>query len=260
MRITRLVRHSFHLSRERFQLPEDRYADWALLAAQGGRFAYELASDEGTVARGFSQYGDVLLCPPGYVLRRDALEPVLFHFAEFAVDDPRDLPIGNVRVSDLQRLDSTFACLKDWQQDVPDRRDDSEGEHLLLDLLYLTVRARRQAERRENRCGDPLMEQAAAYIRQHALEGRLSLQQLAERLRIGPSQLTRRFQAAYGVSPVRYATEARLAKARALLADAELTLDEIAERCGFQNAFYFSRVFTKYMKSSPSAYRKTHWV
>ncbi|WP_309121574.1 helix-turn-helix transcriptional regulator [Paenibacillus sp.] len=104
------------------------------------------------------------------------------------------------------------------------------------------------------------MERAAAYIRQHALEGRLSLQQLAERLRIGPSQLTRRFQAAYGVSPVRYATEARLAKARALLSDAELTLDEIAEQCGFQNAVYFSRVFTKYMKSSPSAYRKTHWV
>lgn len=257
MKIDRLVRHSFHLSKSQFQLPEDRYSHWVLLAAQRGRFAYELADDEAMRAQGVSQYGDLLLCPPGCTLRRAALEPVLFHFAEFSVDAPRELPIGNIRIADMQRLDSTFACLRAWQQDALGSRDEEEVEHLLLDLLYLAMRALRQAREREQRRVDPLMDDAASCIRQDALEGRLSLQQVASRLSVAPSQLTRRFQAAYGVTPVRYAAEVRLEKARALLADDELSLEAVAEQCGFQNAFYFSRVFTKFMKMSPSAYRKS---
>jgi tetrahydromethanopterin S-methyltransferase subunit G len=35
-------------------------------------------------------------------------------------------------------------------------------------------------------------------------------------------------------------------------------LDEIAEKTGFVNRFYMSRVFKKVTKESPAAYRKKH--
>nr|WP_275942626.1 AraC family transcriptional regulator [Paenibacillus alba] len=104
------------------------------------------------------------------------------------------------------------------------------------------------------------MNQAAAYIETQALEHELSLKGVALTLGLSSSQLTRRFQAVYGMSPVRYATKIRLSRARLLLAETPDTLDAIAEQCGFQNAFYFSRVFSQHMQISPSAYRRTFRV
>jgi AraC family transcriptional regulator len=97
-------------------------------------------------------------------------------------------------------------------------------------------------------------------MEQQACIGDFSLQELAARLGIGASQLTRRFQAAYGLSPVRYAVKIRLSKAQLLLEETNDTLEAIAESCGFQNAFYFSRVFSQHMQISPSAYRRTFRV
>jgi AraC-like DNA-binding protein len=40
----------------------------------------------------------------------------------------------------------------------------------------------------------------------------------------------------------------------------EYTLDHIARLCGYENGFYFSRVFTHYSKVNPSQYRKMYGV
>ncbi|MNI69635.1 Xylose operon regulatory protein [compost metagenome] len=107
---------------------------------------------------------------------------------------------------------------------------------------------------------DPLMHQAAAFIAEHACGMDLSLALLSTQLKLYPSQLTRRFQASYGVSPIEYATEVRLQKARSLLIETNLTIDEIADLCGYQNGFYFSRIFERKMKLRPSYYRKNYRI
>nr|WP_286672596.1 helix-turn-helix transcriptional regulator [Cohnella hashimotonis] len=93
-----------------------------------------------------------------------------------------------------------------------------------------------------------------------ACEPDFSLQDIAGQCGLRASQLSTRFQAAYGMSPIRFATSVRLAKAAKLLVETDLTLDDIAERCGYQNAFYFSRVFSKQMKISPSLFRRANQV
>ncbi|MNG29018.1 HTH-type transcriptional activator Btr [compost metagenome] len=59
---------------------------------------------------------------------------------------------------------------------------------------------------------------------------------------------------------MRFATKVRLTRARLLLVETQDSLESIAEQCGYQNAFYFSRVFSQHMGMSPSGYRKNYRV
>ncbi|WP_436244961.1 AraC family transcriptional regulator [Paenibacillus sp. LjRoot56] len=43
-----------------------------------------------------------------------------------------------------------------------------------------------------------------------------------------------------------------------LLQETTLTLEKIAEACGYASGYYFSRVFSLHMSMSPSQYRKLH--
>ncbi|WP_315373425.1 helix-turn-helix transcriptional regulator, partial [Paenibacillus xylanexedens] len=88
----------------------------------------------------------------------------------------------------------------------------------------------------------------------------ISLQELAQRLALSPVQLTRRFREAFQETPSGYLKRVRLKKAQNLLADSSLTLNQIAERCGYENGFYLSRVFSKTLGISPSEYRRRHRV
>ncbi|MBN8524910.1 MAG: helix-turn-helix transcriptional regulator [Planctomycetes bacterium] len=63
------------------------------------------------------------------------------------------------------------------------------------------------------------------------------------------------FQAAMGMSPMAFVATQRLLRARRLLADTPLGIAEIAARCGYQDAFYFSRAFRRSEGVPPSVYR-----
>lgn len=250
-----LTRYYYAQEREQFTLEADMYEGWAMLAPQHGSFLYrigELSADWSPVG-----FGDLVFCPPGHRFERRALEPLSFHFAEFRL--PEDaLTAGKHSVTDLSRLGSTFAYLRAGQALGGEPANDAG--HLLGDLIWLARREQREASQRIAAAADPLMQEAAACLAREAEGGELSLQALAARLGLSGPQLTRRFQAAYGVTPVRYATAVRLSKARRLLVETEHTLETIAELCGYQNAFYLSRVFTQHMRMSPSVYRKTYRV
>ncbi|MNW10668.1 DNA-binding transcriptional regulator AraC [compost metagenome] len=45
-----------------------------------------------------------------------------------------------------------------------------------------------------------------------------------------------------------------------LLTGTTFSLDTIAEACGYETGFYLSRIFTKKMGMSPSAYRKAYRI
>jgi AraC family transcriptional regulator len=250
----RIVRYYYSHSLKEFMLTEDTYQHWVILAAQSGRFLYSLDESPLEQEAGF---GDIVFCPAGQTLRRNMLEPTSFHFIEFEVDG--QWPAGKVKIHDLERLSSTFHFLLEMREDAPSARSDTEA-HLIGDLLFLTAREQRISSRLQQRTTDPLMHEAAAYIQQHACETELSMQQLSRNIGLSASQLTRRFQSTFASTPVEYATQIRLQKARRLLLETLHTLDDIAVQCGYQNGFYFSRLFTKKMGVTPSEFRRKHRI
>jgi AraC-like DNA-binding protein len=95
------------------------------------------------------------------------------------------------------------------------------------------------------------------YIDEH-LEDPLDNARLAAFVHASESHFIRMFRRVVGCTPARHVQERRVQQAAELLSQTNLTIDEIAERCGFANRFHFSRVFAQRMVEPPGRYRASH--
>lgn len=88
------------------------------------------------------------------------------------------------------------------------------------------------------------------------LDRRVTLSELSLRFHCSTVTLNAHFRRAYGVSIAHYLAGRRMARAEELLCRTDLTLGEIASRCGFADADYFSRVFSETHGVGPTVYRR----
>ena len=82
-----------------------------------------------------------------------------------------------------------------------------------------------------------------------------SINTLAERLGISLSHFTREFTKETGINPIKYLTNIRLQHAMQLLTNTDLSINEIALKCGFSCGNYFSKIFKKSRHISPYQFR-----
>jgi len=94
------------------------------------------------------------------------------------------------------------------------------------------------------------------YIRKN-LGKHLSLPEVAAVFNFSPNYLSQLFTKYAGTGFVEYITGERINAAREMLARGDGPVFEIAEKLGFESAFYFSKVFKKVEGVSPREYRKT---
>ncbi len=85
----------------------------------------------------------------------------------------------------------------------------------------------------------------------------LSVEEVAEKVKLNRTTLQRVFKQMYGVTIFEYRTRIRMQESRNLLLDVRLTVTEIAGRCGYANASKFSATFKKYFGVTPLEWRKS---
>ena len=78
----------------------------------------------------------------------------------------------------------------------------------------------------------------------------------ARKLSVSYAHFRRLFEQFFQVPPGAFLLSARLEKAAALLSGSNALIREIAGECGFEDEFYFSRIFKKYRQLSPKKYRE----
>jgi two-component system response regulator YesN len=84
----------------------------------------------------------------------------------------------------------------------------------------------------------------------------LSLQDVAARVNLSPGYLSSLFKKELNVNFVDYLNGLRVEKAKAMLAGTYLKSYEIAEKVGYSDTTYFSRVFKKVTGTGPHEYRR----
>ena len=70
------------------------------------------------------------------------------------------------------------------------------------------------------------------------------------------SALAQRFKELLDDTPMNYLANWRMQAARALLRDSEASLQQIAERVGYQSESAFHRAFKRIYNETPGTYRK----
>ncbi|RXZ80859.1 response regulator [Paenibacillaceae bacterium] len=87
------------------------------------------------------------------------------------------------------------------------------------------------------------------------LEGDISLSRLADLVYLTPSYLSRFYKQETGGNLIDYITSVKLRRAKALLADMSLKVQEVGVSIGFESASYFNRFFKKHTHQTPQEYR-----
>lgn len=240
-----------------FQLTEDTYPSWVLFAVTEGSFHYRIGKDQG-----IARFGDIVLCPPQTVFKRRVIETLSFHFFRFNWSDADNEPFISLAASckltvrDLNRLASNFDVL--GRLNASSYRPSKPFEHVLRDIWYICVREIPPEHAYSSKPSDQ-MKKAAHLLQLHAFD-RILLSDVAAEIGLTPVQFTRKFREVYGQTPIEYVTFLRLERAKALLLETDLTVDQIAQQCGYDNGFYLSRVFTKRLSMNPSTYRKENRI
>lgn len=98
---------------------------------------------------------------------------------------------------------------------------------------------------------------AKNYIEDHYGDADLSLELLGEKLNCSSSYLSRKFKEKWAVSMIEYITEVRIDRAKELLEDTDITVQEIAELTGYLSSPSFVKTFKKKTGTTPGNYRKT---
>lgn len=99
------------------------------------------------------------------------------------------------------------------------------------------------------------LERSVAEIHNHYTES-IAVAELARLEHLSESRFRELFRAAFGASPGEYIIDLRMALAVELLTNTDLTIAEIAESCGYADALYFCRLFSRKQGIPPARYRK----
>jgi transcriptional regulator GlxA family with amidase domain len=91
----------------------------------------------------------------------------------------------------------------------------------------------------------------------HHLDEELTVEQLAARARMSPRTFARRFRASAGTTPLQWLLQQRVLAARRMLETTDLSIDHVADRCGFGAASTLRMHFRRITGTTPQAYRAT---
>ena len=108
----------------------------------------------------------------------------------------------------------------------------------------------------ENKTFDPLIENIKQYIRENLTYG-ISISEMAAAFNYTPKYLGRIFKIRTGQSISQYCNAARVAKAKRLLSNTDMSVETIARQTGFNSMTYFDRTFHRITGLSPHNYRSS---
>lgn len=124
-----------------------------------------------------------------------------------------------------------------------------------LQSLFLLLRQYLSENQLEN---TSLLERCFRYIHEHYLE-EFMIEDLASAVYVSPSYLFRNFKQKTHMTPMHYRNILRTEKAKLLLCDGNNDrIDIIAEKVGFKDVKYFSRLFKKLTGMTPGNFRSSH--
>ncbi len=101
-----------------------------------------------------------------------------------------------------------------------------------------------------------LVESITKYLNENYTED-ISLYTLSKNMYLSPVYISKIFKELMGDSPINYLIQIRLIKAKNLLEDSKLSIKTIAKMVGYNDPYYFSKLYKKYYGISPNKARKT---
>lgn len=150
--------------------------------------------------------------------------------------------------------------LNTWKQINLEKRRSSENKEVLdylLRILCLNLDGIIENTHSSTRNQSFLVYRMKNFVEEHATN-HFTLDDVASHVDLSVSRTVSLFKSSFGKSIMQYAMDLRLSISIERMQYSKMTLDQIAETCGFGTYSYFYRCFKAKYGISPSHYRETH--
>lgn len=112
-------------------------------------------------------------------------------------------------------------------------------------------------EQAPSQLSSDLVDLAIQFMKDH-IDHPIKIEDMASHFNCSASRFFSVFKQRTGFSPLHYFNQLKIQKACQYLHFTDMSVKEICFKLGFQDQFYFSRIFKKMMGSSPLGYRKRY--
>lgn len=181
--------------------------------------------------------------------RYDLLNPLAMEWLFLVVEELR---MENVRFSLIEGMDLGLGDraipsdkIRSYFRTCCVRRLE-EGAHHLFDMM----KGARDNQTRK------AIEGIQVFLNDNYSQKELNLQQIANNIGFSKNYMSSLFKQETGMTIWNYLINLRMLKARDMLLNTQLKLYEIADRLGYEDPIYFSRIFKDYYGLSPNEFKK----
>lgn len=152
--------------------------------------------------------------------------------------------------------------LEDYR-DIPDFLDrilsmmgtDKVDEHRISILIHRILYELEKISNVADHSLEVTIKNAVSYIESHYKED-ITLNDIADHVKISPFHFSRLFKKHTNYTPHQYLINYRVNNAKKLLFSSNLSINEIASKCGFNNVSHFVTTFKGHTNFSPKKYRE----
>lgn len=220
--------------------------------------------------------GDLLIGNPGVVHRfdlREGEEPPMEVYIGVSNFHLQEMPQQSLILPDGGHI---LHCRPELKQDlnqliqtmISETQMRQSGQYFmikayLVQLLLLIVRQIR-GEKKQKKEGYVFESRSKGYVVKRIItymnenyNSRISLDQIAQNMYLSPVYISKIFKEETGESPIRYLIQIRLEKAKEILEDEDCgSIKDVAQSVGYEDVYYFSKLFKKYYGIAPAYYKK----
>lgn len=223
---------------------------WAILMTiKSGKYTLEFTE----TGQAFTVFPNMIsYIPPNTHFVRKVLQPI--HFHQFHVHYVPEDPYAQVLTPGILSIpQAQVAAINESLQRIPSAPHREEMtqhlfEHILKENYLFSLQST------ENPHSESV-DLVVAYMKEH-LSQPISLDTMAQVAGLSRSGLIWKFNRQFKTTPQQYFIQLRMELAKQLLLESDLSISNIAEKCGYDDIYYFSNAFRKNVGVSPTAFRK----
>jgi AraC family transcriptional regulator of arabinose operon len=241
------------------RMSREQHHDNLLICCTSGCGVVELGSQSLSV-----RAGDALLLPKGsqHQYRADIDNPWTIYWVHFEGDLAEEF-LGAVRgstqfssvlhVGTHARLIADFETLMDTQKTGYNRRAFVHAANLLRQMLaYLSMLAPAVQAKVQH----AMDLEGIHALMEEKLHGHLDLDTLAGYAKLSKYHFSNKYKALTGHSPIQYFLHLKMERACYLLDVSGISVKDVSQTLGYEDSYYFSRLFKKIIGVAPRQYRK----
>lgn len=249
--------HSGFVLHETGYLPRNNWWNFTKVLSPFWRFYYNFQKGHKVMSKGFEielTPENIILIPDQQLFNSIGTKPVPHFWMAFSparrIDIRQKLPIMLKPDKDELGIIRKIAGLYNNSAECSDRQ---RVFHLSMALLNIVLS---RPEIRWQNHDSPRLEKASRFIEEN-FSSSISIPDTARKAGMSHPVFIRAFRRYQGVTPIRFLLQTRVRKAADMLANTDLTIEDIAEQAGFPNRAYMSRIFKKITGVSPALFRNT---